>query len=147
MRWAPLRPARIGCPVRAMTQSARGENAAPSAAVVHVIAEERSLADDTPVQLDGETPRGPDVQALARDDARRGVGTHRRERRGQTNPAVVNGGGIMPAPLLAAKVANTATVRPLGSSWGRTARAALHTVTPIGRLRPLSRSHVPVPRL
>ncbi len=31
----------------------------------------------------------------------------------QTNPAVVIGGAIMPAPLLAAKVATTATIRPL----------------------------------
>ncbi len=48
----------------------------PSATVVHVIAEERSLADDTPVQLDGEEPPrpGPDkplremtiAEALAR---------------------------------------------------------------------------------
>jgi hypothetical protein len=30
-----------------------------------------------------------------------------------TNPAVVIGGAIMPAPLLAAKVATTATIRPL----------------------------------
>ena len=29
------------------------------------------------------------------------------------NPAVVIGGGIMPAPLLAAKLADTATIRPL----------------------------------
>src|SRR6478752_4631300 len=39
-----------------------GRDAAPGATVVHVIAEERSLADDTPVQLDGEEPprTGPD---------------------------------------------------------------------------------------
>jgi hypothetical protein len=90
------------------------ENAAPSAVVVHVIAEERSLADDTPVQLDGEEPprTGPDqplremtiAEALAPDPANGPA---------HTNPAVVIGGGIMPAPLLAAKVANTATIRPL----------------------------------
>jgi hypothetical protein len=80
------------------------ENAAPSATVVHVIAEERSLADDTPVQLDGEEhPRpGPDkplremtiAEALAPDPPTGPA---------NTNPAVVIGGGIMPAPLLAAK--------------------------------------------
>jgi hypothetical protein len=90
------------------------ENAAPSATVVHVIAEERSLADDTPVQLDGEEPPrpGPDkplpemtiAEALAPVPANGPA---------QSNPAVVIGGGIMPAPLLAAKVASTATIRPL----------------------------------
>jgi hypothetical protein len=90
------------------------ENAAPSATVVHVIAEERSMADDTPVQLDGRTPPrpGPDkplqdmtiAEALAPDPPTGPA---------NTNPAVVIGGGIMPAPLLAAKVAATATIRPL----------------------------------
>jgi hypothetical protein len=88
--------------------------AVPSATVVHVIAEERSLADVTPVQLDGEEPPrpGPDkplrdmtiAEALAPDPANGPA---------HTNPAVVIGGGIMPAPLLAAKVATTATIRPL----------------------------------
>jgi hypothetical protein len=43
-------------------ECAAADSAVPSATVVHVIAEERSLADDTPVQLDGEEhPRpGPD---------------------------------------------------------------------------------------
>jgi hypothetical protein len=95
-----------GCPA--------ADNAVPGATVVHVIAEERSLADDTPVQLDGEEPprTGPDkplremtiAEALAPDPPTGPA---------NTNPAVVIGGGIMPAPLLAAKVANTATIRPL----------------------------------
>ena len=90
------------------------DNAVPGATVVHVIAEERSLADDTPVQLDGEEPprTGPDkplremtiAEALAPDPPTGPA---------NTNPAVVIGGAIMPAPLLAAKVANTATIRPL----------------------------------
>ncbi len=90
------------------------ENAVPGATVVHVIAEERSLADDTPVQLDGkEPPRpGPDkplremtiAEALAPVPATGPA---------QSNPAVLIGAGIMPAPLLAAKVASTATIRPL----------------------------------
>jgi Domain of unknown function (DUF222) len=89
-------------------------NAAPSATVVHVIAEERSLADDTPVQLDGEEPPRPGsdkplrdmtiAEALAPDPANGAA---------HTNPALVIGGGIMPAPLLAAKLANSATIRPL----------------------------------
>jgi hypothetical protein len=88
--------------------------AVPSATVVHVIAEERSLADDTPVQLDGEEPprTGPDkplremtiAEALAPDPTNGPA---------HSNPAVVIGGGIMPAPLLAAKVATTATIQPL----------------------------------
>ena len=44
-----------GCPA--------AQNAAPGATVVHVIAEERSLADDTPVQLDGEEPDRPEQAA------------------------------------------------------------------------------------
>jgi hypothetical protein len=88
--------------------------AVPGATVVHVIAEERSLADDTPVRLDGEEPprTGPDkplremtiAEALAPDPPTGPA---------NTNPAVVIGGGIMPAPLLAAKVATGATIRPL----------------------------------
>jgi hypothetical protein len=95
-------------------QCAAADIAVPSATVVHVIAEEHSLADDTPVQLDGEEhPRpGPDkalremtiAQALAPDPPTGPA---------NTNPAVVIGGAIMPAPLLAAKVATTATIRPL----------------------------------
>ena len=95
-----------GCPA--------AQNAAPGATVVHVIAEERSLADDTPVQLDGETPPRPGpgkplremtlAEALAPDPPTGPA---------NTNPAVVIGGGIMPAPLLAAKVAKVATIRPL----------------------------------
>jgi hypothetical protein len=64
------------------------EDAAPGATVVHVIAEERSLADDTPVQLDGETPPrpGPDkpwremtiAEALAPDPPTGPANTHPR---------------------------------------------------------------------
>jgi len=71
-------------------------------------------ADDTPVQLDGEEPARPGLskplremtiaEALAPDPL---TGPPR------TNPAVVIGGGIMPAPLLAAKVVSKATIRPL----------------------------------
>ena len=120
----------------------------PSATVVHVIAEERSLADDTPVQLDGEEPRRPGAdkplremtiaEALAPDPATGPA---------HTKPAIVMGGGIMPAPLLAAKVANTASIRPHGSSRGCAAGAAVRAVAQAGRLRPLSRPDLPVPRL
>jgi len=95
-----------GCPAAA---------GAPSGAVVvHVIAEERSLTDDTPVQLDGEAPplfetdkplRERTIAEISAPEPMLGPS--------HTNPAVVIGGGIMPAPLLAAKLANTATIRPL----------------------------------
>jgi hypothetical protein len=48
-------------------QCSAAENGAPSATVVHVIAEERSLSDDTPVQLDGETPPRPVPDKPLRD--------------------------------------------------------------------------------
>ncbi|MBP1821340.1 DUF222 domain-containing protein [Mycobacterium sp. OAE908] len=89
-------------------------NSAPSGPVIHVIAEERSLADDTPVQLDGETPptfgadkplREKTIAEVSAPEPQTGPA--------HTNPALVIGGGIMPAPLLAAKVANAATIRPL----------------------------------
>jgi hypothetical protein len=93
---------------------AAAARSAPGAPVVHVIAEERSLADDTPVQLDGETPPrfGPEkplrertIAEVSAPDPETGPA--------HTNPTVVIGGGIMPAPLVAAKLANTATIRPL----------------------------------
>ncbi len=87
----------------------------PSAAVVvHVIAEADSLADDTPVQLDGAAPAPAGAATPLREQtiaealappAPTGTAT--------TNPAVIVGGGLLPAPLLAAKVAATATLRRL----------------------------------
>jgi Domain of unknown function (DUF222) len=93
--------------------AADGDGASRSASlVVHVIAEADSLADDTPVLLDGqEPPRDQDAgpvreqtltQILAQD-APTGVAA--------TSPAVIVGGGVLPAPLLAAKVAGLATIR------------------------------------
>jgi hypothetical protein len=124
------------------------ENGAPSATVVHVIAEERSMADDTPVQLDGEEPPrpGPDkpVREMTIAEALAPVPANGPA---QTNPAVVMGGGIMPAPLLAAKVATTATIRPLIHPGGCAAGAAVCAITQVGRLRPLPRPNVSVPWL
>jgi hypothetical protein len=89
-------------------------NAAPSAPVVHVIAEEPSLADDTPVQLDGETPpRFPPDKPLRERTIAEVSAPEPQTGPAHTNPALVIGGGIMPAPLLAAKLAKTATIRPL----------------------------------
>jgi hypothetical protein len=90
------------------------ENGAPSATVVHVIAEERSLSDDTPVQLDGETPPRPVPDKPLRDmTIAEALAPTPPNGPAITNPAMVIGGGIMPAPLLAAKVAAPATIRPL----------------------------------
>jgi hypothetical protein len=88
------------------------ENAAPGATVVHVIAEERTLSDDTPVQLDGEEPDRPS-KPLREMTLAEALTPPPPTGPAHTNPAVVIGGGIMPAPLLAAKLANTATIRPL----------------------------------
>jgi hypothetical protein len=100
---------RLACDCGAVDCTAAGEQ--PSAVVIHVIAEQDSMVDDTVVQLDGVTPPRPKplremtiAEALAPlppiDPAR-------------TSPAVLMGGGILPAPLLAAKLAGTATIRPL----------------------------------
>lgn len=73
-------------------------DAAPSAVVVNVVAEEKSLCDDVSVDCDGAlppycyTPQSLPAPSTA-------------------NPAVIMGGGMIPAPLLAAKLAGTATIR------------------------------------
>ena len=68
----------------------------PSAVVVHVITEADSLTNDTPAHLDSPTP-GPEPTPGP----------------SPTNPAAVIGGPILPTPLLAAKLAGTATIRQL----------------------------------
>src|ERR1700754_269918 len=89
-----------------------GGRSAAAAVVVHVIAEAQSLTEDTPVVLDGdEPPREQDAippreqtlaQALAPDPPT-GVAA--------SSPGLIVGGGVLPAPLLAAKVAGIATIR------------------------------------
>jgi hypothetical protein len=68
--------------------------------VVHVIAEERSLTDDTPVQLDGETPPRPPLDKPLREmtiaEASEALAPEPDNGPAQSNPAVVIGGGIMP---------------------------------------------------
>jgi hypothetical protein len=87
--------------------------APPSTAVVHVIAEERSLADDTPVQLDGTGPQGPTTAELRNMTVAQALALPPPTGPAYTTPAAVIGGPILPAPLLAAKLANTAAIRPL----------------------------------
>jgi hypothetical protein len=82
----------------------------PNAVVLNLIAEEKSLADDTPVVLDGEDPDKPTkpVREMTLGEALRippPTGP------ALTPPAVMIGGPVIPAPLLAAKIAAGATIR------------------------------------
>jgi len=83
--------------------------------VIHMIAEQDSLTDDTPAQLDGAEPRPVDdapVREMTIGDA---LAPRQEPWAGPapTTPAAVIGGPIIPAPLLAAKLANTAIIQPL----------------------------------
>jgi hypothetical protein len=82
----------------------------PSAVVINVIAEQATLSDDTPVLLDGENPDKPTTPVREMTLAEAAacpapIGP------AHTAPAVMIGGGIIPAPLLAAKLAAGATIR------------------------------------
>jgi len=85
--------------------------AGPSAVVINVIAEQASLSDETAVQLDGETAPGSTTEQLRQMTLAEALAPLPGTPPADTHPAVVMGGGILPAPLLAAKVADTATVR------------------------------------
>jgi len=88
-------------------------DAAPSSVVVNVVAEEKSLADDTAVRLDGAGPPGPTGAQLREMTIAEALAQPPGTGPASTNPAVVMGGGMLPAPLLAAKLADTATIRPV----------------------------------
>ena len=79
----------------------------PSAVVVHVIAHEESLTDDTPAQLDGEEPPDPPPAQLGEMTITEALTdrTATTARPAATPPAALMGGGMLPAPLLAAKIA------------------------------------------
>jgi hypothetical protein len=79
--------------------------------VINVIAEQASLSDETAVQLDGETAPGSTTEQLRQMTLAEALAPLPGTPPADTHPAVVMGGGILPAPLLAAKVADTATVR------------------------------------
>ena len=87
--------------------------AAPSAVVLNVIAEENSLTDDTAVALDGAEAPGPTTAQLREMTIAEALAQPAPTGAANTNPAVLMGGGIVPAPLLAAKLATTATIRPV----------------------------------
>jgi hypothetical protein len=81
--------------------------------VVNVIAEQKSLSDDTAVALDGADPAGPTTARLREMTIAEALAQPPGTGPANTNPAVVLGGGMLPAPLLAAKLATTATMRPV----------------------------------
>ena len=85
--------------------------AAPSTVVINVVAEEKSLSDDTVVQLDGAGTPGPTTAQLREMTIAEALARPAPTGSATTDPAVVMGGGIMPAPLVAAKLATTATIR------------------------------------
>ncbi|MGE2722638.1 DUF222 domain-containing protein [Mycolicibacterium celeriflavum] len=83
----------------------------PSAVVIHVVARQESLSDDTPAQLhghgghtdEGETG-GPATDPAVNDSAGGPAGT---------DPAYLMGQGLLPAPLLAGTLARTAALQPV----------------------------------
>ncbi|MDG5484928.1 HNH endonuclease signature motif containing protein [Mycolicibacterium gadium] len=90
------------------------KDAPSSAVVVHVIAHEESLTDDTPAQLDGQAPVDPDRKPLSEMSWREALApTPWTPVIAATPPALVLGRGMLPAPLLAAKIAGSAKIIPI----------------------------------
>ena len=87
--------------------------AVPSAVVINVIAEENSLTDDTAVRLDGAGPPGPSREQLLAMTLAEALAQPPGGGPAHTNPAAIIGGGMLPAPLLAAKLVGSATIRPV----------------------------------
>jgi Domain of unknown function (DUF222) len=87
-------------------------DAQPNAVTVYVVADEQTLSDDTPVALDGADPHRP-TKPLREMTVAEAFSSPPPTGPAHTNPAVMMGGGILPAPLLAAKVAAGATIRRL----------------------------------
>ncbi len=91
--------------------------ATPSAVVIHVIARQESLSEDTPAHLNGHAPvpppdepsdgsvAGPADDSPAATDPAQGPAA--------TDPGYLMGKGLLPAPLLAATLATTATLQPV----------------------------------
>ncbi len=82
----------------------------PSAVVINVIAEEDTLSDDTPVALDGVNPDRP-TKPVREMTVREALTPLPPTGPAHTNPAVMIGGPVIPAPLLAAKLAQHARIR------------------------------------
>ena len=87
--------------------------AAPSTVVVHVVAGEDSLTDDTPAQLDGQAAPGPTAEQLRQMTLREALTPPPPTGPAKTPPAALMGGALLPAPLLAAKIAVTAKIVPI----------------------------------
>jgi hypothetical protein len=87
----------------------------PGTVIVHVVAHEDSLSDDTPVQLDGQEAPAPTWAQLRDMTFREALTDPRPPPTGPaaTPPAVLLGGGMLPAPVLAAKIAGTAKLVPI----------------------------------
>lgn len=79
--------------------------------VVNVIVEEKSLADDSMVALDGAGPPAPTAEQLRQMTVREALAPLPPTGCANTKPAVVVGGGLLPAPVMTAKVASAATIR------------------------------------
>ena len=84
---------------------------APSNVVVNVIANEESLTDDTPARLDGPQEPGPTREEMASMTIAELLRDPTPGLVASTRPSVVLGGGMLPAPVLAAKVAKSAKIR------------------------------------
>jgi Domain of unknown function (DUF222) len=86
----------------------------PSTVVVHVITDEESLSDDTPVRLEGQEPPHPVSKPLLEMTLREALTPAPvTPIIAATAPAALLGGGMLPAPLLAAKIAGTAKIVPI----------------------------------
>jgi hypothetical protein len=87
--------------------------AQPSATVVHVIAEQASLTDDTPATLDGDPDPAPTRAEVREMTIAEALAPEAGTGPAKTNPAWVFGAGMLPAPLLAATLAKTARIEPI----------------------------------
>ncbi len=92
------------CPAAART---------PSAVIVHVVAEEKSLSEDTTLHVDGAPPPGPRTDQLRQMTVTQALAPLPAIPPARSNPGVVMGGGLIPAPLLAATLAHSATIVPI----------------------------------
>lgn len=101
---------RLACLCGADACEAAGRT--PSSVVVHVIADESSLNDDTPAVLNGHRPAAPKSEPAP---SRFGslLGPDPSPGPAKTDPAMIVGGGVVPAPLLVATLARTATIKRL----------------------------------
>ncbi|MFI5505903.1 DUF222 domain-containing protein [Mycobacterium sp. NPDC051804] len=91
------------------------KDATPSTVVVHVIAREESLTDDTPVQLDGTATPEINGKPLSEITIKEAFSPQPPQPTviAHTPPAALLSGGMLPAPLLAAKVAGIAKIVPI----------------------------------